>query len=50
VRVSAGAEIASDLVFGYAVPLTIAGGVAWRHDPTDRRGGAAVFARVGAAF
>jgi hypothetical protein len=50
VRVSAGGEIASDLVFGYVVPLTIAGGVAWRHDPTRDRGGAAVFARVGAAF
>ena len=50
VRVSAGGEIASDLVLGYVVPLTIAGGVAWRHDPTRDRGAAAVFARVGAAF
>lgn len=50
VRVSAGGEIASDLVFGYVVPLTIAGGVAWRYDPARERGGAAVFARLGAAF
>ena len=49
-RVSAGAEISSDLVFGYLVPLTVAAGAAWRHDPTRETTGAAVFARVGAAF
>lgn len=49
-RASIGAELSADVVVGYSVPLTLAGGVAWRHDPTGRSRGAAVFARIGRAF
>jgi hypothetical protein len=49
-RVSTGVELAADLVLGYVAPLTVAGGVAWRHDPTGASRGAAAFARLGRAF
>lgn len=49
-RGSFGLEIASDVVIGYAVPLTVASGIAWRFDPTRSSRGAALFARVGRAF
>ncbi|MBA2302986.1 MAG: hypothetical protein H0W08_10165 [Acidobacteria bacterium] len=49
-RASTGVEIAADLVIGYAVPVTVASGFAWRHDPTGAARGAAWFARVGRAF
>ena len=49
-RASAGVELAADVVVGYAVPLTVASGVAWRHDPTGAARGAAWFVRVGRAF
>jgi hypothetical protein len=32
------------------VPLTFTTGASWRHDPSERQRGAAVFARVGTAF
>jgi Tol biopolymer transport system component/phenylpyruvate tautomerase PptA (4-oxalocrotonate tautomerase family) len=50
VRASAGIELSLDTVLGYGVPLTFTGGAAWRHDPTGRQNGVAVFARVGRAF
>jgi hypothetical protein len=49
-RLSTGVELAADLVIGYVAPLTVAGGVAWRHDPSGASSGAAVFARLGRAF
>lgn len=49
-RASFGAELSSDVVVGYSVPLTLTAGVAFRHDPTRRSDGVAVFARVGRAF
>ena len=49
-RASFGAEVSSDVVLGYSVPLTLTAGVAFRYDPTHRSDGVAVFARVGRAF
>jgi Tol biopolymer transport system component len=49
-RASIGLELSADLVVGYALPLTFASGVAWRHDPTGEAKGATVFARLGRAF
>jgi hypothetical protein len=49
-RASAGFELSADVVVGYSVPLTLTAGLAWRHDPTGRASGTAVFARVGRAF
>jgi Tol biopolymer transport system component len=49
-RASVGFEVSADIVVGYSVPFTLASGVAWRHDPTGRETGAALFARVGRAF
>lgn len=49
-RMAVGLEISADVVVGYAVPFTVASGVAWRHDPTGRSNGAALFARIGRAF
>ena len=49
-RTSIGAEIALDSVVGYVLPLTVAAGVAWRHDGREGVRDAAVFARVGRAF
>ena len=50
VRVSAGAELSLDTVVGYALPVTLATGVAWRNDPVGARHGVAVFGRIGRAF
>ena len=49
-RASFGAELSSDLVIGYSLPLTVAGGIALRHDPTRRSRGATFFGRIGRAF
>jgi outer membrane protein assembly factor BamA len=49
-RASAGAELSFDTVLGYGFPITIAGGAAWRHDPSGREKGLTVFGRVGRAF
>ena len=46
---SAGAELSFDTVLASSLPLTITGGVAWRHDGTRSRGLVA-FGRVGRAF
>ncbi len=50
VRASAGLELSLDTVVGYALPLTVTCGAAWRHDPAGRDTGAALFARIGRAF
>ena len=49
-RASLGAELSADVVVAYSLPLTAAGGIAWRHDPTGRSRGATLFARIGRAF
>jgi hypothetical protein len=49
-REAAGLELSADLVAGYVVPLTVASGVAWRHDAPRGERGVVVFARVGRAF
>lgn len=49
-RRSIGGELSLDLVLGGYAPVTVAGGVAWRHDPSRRADGVAVFARIGRAF
>lgn len=49
-RRSIGGELSLDLVLGGLAPVTLAGGVAWRHDPAGRATGTAFFARVGRAF
>ena len=51
VKTSVGAELSTDVVAGFGLPLTWTVGVAWGHDgagllPDDRR----VYARVGRAF
>jgi hypothetical protein len=50
VRRSFGAELSADTVLGYALPVTLTSGIAWRDDPLKARGGWAVFARAGRAF
>ena len=50
VRFSAGAELSLDAVVGYALPVTVATGVAWRDDPVGARRGVTVFGRIGRAF
>ena len=49
-RLSFGAELSADTVVGYAVPLTVTAGAAWRHH--GRHGGrdVVVFGRIGRAF
>jgi outer membrane protein assembly factor BamA len=50
-RRSLGAEISTDWVIGGALPITIAGGAAWRHDPVSAQSkGWAAFGRIGRAF
>jgi hypothetical protein len=49
-RRSIGAEISGDTVLGYAFPLTLTAGAAWRVDPGGRSQGWAAFARAGRAF
>jgi len=49
-RASAGIEMSSDVVLGHYLPLTIAGGVAFRRDPSRLKGGTAAFWRIGYAF
>ena len=50
VRSSAGVELSLDTVIGYALPLTLATGVAWRNDPVGAQQGVTVFGRIGRAF
>jgi Tol biopolymer transport system component len=49
-RTSAGAELSVDIVLGHYLPLTVAAGAAWTHDPVAARSSAAIFGRVGRAF
>jgi dipeptidyl aminopeptidase/acylaminoacyl peptidase len=49
-RRSFGAELSLDTIVGYALPLTVTSGVAWRDDPVNSRTGWAAFGRVGRAF
>jgi dipeptidyl aminopeptidase/acylaminoacyl peptidase len=49
-RASVGLELSADLLLGFAAPLTVASGLAWRHDPTGASRGAAWFGRIGRAF
>lgn len=48
-RRAAGAELSSDVVIGYGLPLAATVGVAWSHDGQGFRG-ATVYARFGRAF
>jgi hypothetical protein len=50
IRYSAGGELSIDAVALYSLRLTIAGGLAWTHDPVAHRDRAAAFARLGYAF
>jgi hypothetical protein len=50
VRASFGAELSADVVVGFSLPMTISGGIAFRHDPTRRSDGPTFFARLGRAF
>jgi hypothetical protein len=49
-RRSFGAELSLDTVIGYALPLTLSAGAAWRHDPSGTQGGVVTFGRIGRAF
>jgi hypothetical protein len=48
-RVSIGAELSADAVVGFALPVTLTAGAAWRRDGGGPRG-IAVFGRIGRAF
>lgn len=51
IKTSMGGELATSIVAGYVFPFTIAGGIAWGHDPTRVVGsGAMAYFRVGKAF
>jgi hypothetical protein len=50
IRKAVGAELSLDAVLGYAMPVTVTTGVAWRDDPVGARQGAVVFGRMGRAF
>jgi Tol biopolymer transport system component len=49
-RVAIGGELSLDVVLGYSLPLRFTGGASWRHDPSGRERGAALFGRIGTAF
>ncbi len=48
-RRAAGAEVSTDLVIGYGLPVAASVGVAWSHDAGGSHG-ATVYARLGRAF
>lgn len=48
-RRAAGAELSTDVVIGYALPMAASVGVAWSHDAAGTHG-ATVYARLGRAF
>lgn len=50
IKTSVGLELSLDTVVGFALPVTFSGGGAWRHDPTGRERGFAIFGRIGRAF
>jgi outer membrane translocation and assembly module TamA len=49
-RVSVGVELSADTILGYALPITLTSGVAWRHDGLNNQNGATIFGRIGRAF
>jgi hypothetical protein len=49
-RASAGLEVSADVVLGHYLPLTFAGGMAARRDPSRAHEGATAFWRIGYAF
>ncbi|HEY3381374.1 MAG TPA: BamA/TamA family outer membrane protein [Vicinamibacterales bacterium] len=49
-KVAVGAEFACDVVAGFSVPLTLAGGVAWTRDGTTGRRGSSAYFRLGRSF
>ena len=49
-RVSAGLEASADAVIGFALPVTVSAGGAWRRDDSGRNGGFVIFTRIGRAF
>ena len=51
IKTSAGAELSTDIVAGYFLPLTATVGAAWGHDGSGAvAGGVRVYVRVGRAF
>jgi hemolysin activation/secretion protein len=50
VRYAAGGELSLDAVGLYSLRFTLAGGVAWTHDPVAARDRVVPFARIGYAF
>jgi hypothetical protein len=49
-RVSLGAELSVDTILGFALPITLTSGAAWRRDGLNNRSGATIFGRIGRAF
>ena len=49
-RLSFGLELSADTVLGYALPVTLTAGAAWRHDGFEDRQSGAIFGRIGRAF
>ena len=49
-RVSLGVELSVDTVLGYVLPVTLTGGVAWRHDGSRSTVGCGVVRPIGHAF
>jgi hypothetical protein len=50
-KTDAGAELSTDIVAGYVLPLTATIGAAWGHDGSGiTRGGAVAYVRIGHAF
>ncbi len=50
VRLSIGAELSTDTVVGFALPVTFTAGAAWRRDGAGRGSGVVSFGRIGRAF
>ena len=48
--IAIGAELALDGVIGYVLPVTVAGGVAWRQQGRGGVRDTALFGRIGRAF
>lgn len=49
-RTSLGGELSTDIIAVHYLPLTVAAGAAWTHDPVARHDRAAFFVRAGYAF
>ena len=50
IRTSVGGELSADIVAVHYLPLTLAAGAAWTHDPVIHRDRAAAGERIGIAF